>query len=208
MQSGLGRSSATHGIGGQHLPFPEQHHRDVTQRSQVAARPNAPLFRDPGHDARVEQADQGLHQTRPHATGRTQQHVGPKQHCGTYHVRGQYRTDSRRVAANQVHLKLLELVGRHPHIRKFAEAGVDAVDRLASLHRTVHQTAAGPEARDCGRIESDTNIGCPRDTDHLFHRQILTGELQNWDGHGNNSNPPQACPGRVADCGAGEAAGY
>ena len=75
------------------------------------------------------------------------------------------------VAADEVGLELVELVGRDPDVGELAEAGIDPVDRLprrdrarSTSRRLAHQLGAG------GRIEGHANARRPGDADHVVDR--------------------------------------
>ena len=83
---------------------------------------------------------------------------------------GERRTDARRVAAKQIHLQLRDRVGRNHNLGEVAEAGVDAVSRLAALREFLDNCACRSNARACGVGKADRRE-VARDGDELLQGQ-------------------------------------
>ncbi len=196
-QSFLGRESerreagpAEGGSGGrgaagiEHFAFAHQREGDVAQRRQIAARPDASLLRHPRDDAGVEERDERIDQVRPDAARRAEQHVGPKQHESPHHGNGQRRSDACRVAPDQIGLKLIELVGRHPDVGELPEARVDPVDGLPRRDRGLHQPPASPQRVPGGGGHRHLRVFLSGDAHHLRDRQRPAVEHARCLGHG------------------------
>src|SRR5262245_10170803 len=86
-------------------------------------------------DFAIEHVDEQLGEHRSDSARPAHENIGAQQHHGTHHVRRERLPYARRVAADQVELQLPGLLCGNPDVSKFAEAGVDAVHRLAALDR-------------------------------------------------------------------------
>src|SRR5215210_895078 len=102
----------------------------MTQRCQVTAGPHTSLLRYQRQYTGVEHANERLSQFRSHPAGRPEQDVCPEQHDGPHDGYGKRVSQSGSVAANEIGLKLIELVRGNSNIGQLAEPGVDPVDGL------------------------------------------------------------------------------
>ena len=55
--------------------------------------------------------------------------------------------DPAAMTAHEIHLQLLEFVGRNVHIGEFSEAGANAVDDRATCDNLFHDAARGADRR-------------------------------------------------------------
>jgi hypothetical protein len=72
------------------------------------------------------------------------------------------------VAPNQIGLKLNDLVSGNPHVSQLAEAGIDAVNRLAGLDRVVNQPPGVLQLTPGGGIYGDAAGGIAGDLDYAL----------------------------------------
>jgi hypothetical protein len=75
------------------------------------------------------------------------------------------------VAANQIRLKLIELVRGNSNIRQLAEPGVDPVDGLVRLDGLLYPAPAVKQRSASGRLEADPHPRLPGNS-----YDILDGE--------------------------------
>ena len=118
--------------GAQHLAFAHQRQGDMAR----AAPGRRSRRRCPAPAPRGTTPALSMATSASTSSGRTplvgpQQHVGAKQHERAHDGGGQRSAHAGRVAADQIGLKLVELVGGDADVGELAEAGVDPVDRLA-----------------------------------------------------------------------------
>jgi hypothetical protein len=155
----------------------------MAERREITRSTDAALLRDHRQHAGVEQGDQSLDQIRPHATGRAEEHVRPQQHQGADGRRSQRRPDARGVAPNQIGLELLELVGCDPDVGQFAEASVDAVDRLSGLDGVIYETPAREQRSPRLKIHGDPDAGIAGHLNHAIHGKRTAVENTVGSGH-------------------------
>ncbi len=95
--------------------------------------------------AGIQERDQRVHRVELDPRVALGQHVRA-QGDQRAHVRCcERRTRAGGVAAHKVHLQLRELIVRNRHVGERAEAGVDAVDRLACGRVGFHDVARGAD---------------------------------------------------------------
>jgi hypothetical protein len=137
----------------------------MAQRCQVAARAHAALLGHHRDYPGVEHRQERVHQLRADAAGRSQKHVGPKQHEGPDDRAWQRSAYPGRMTADQVDLKLVELVGGDADVGELSEAGVDAVDRLAGGYGGLDQPPALHQgfARRSVHADADSRLSCGAD---------------------------------------------
>ena len=127
------------------MPFSDQRQRQMSQRSEVAARTDRATRRDPRQDAAVEALDQQLDRLDPRAREPLRERVRPQQHRRAHDRRRVWLADTARVAAQQSQLELVDLVGGDGLGDEATEARVDAVRVLGRLvderARGLHLTA-------------------------------------------------------------------
>ena len=131
------------GSPGEALAYQQQGH--VGQRGQVAAGTHTALAGDHGRDVPIQALGQQMDGLGADATVPLQQAIDAGRHEGPGLVLGQGIAHARRVAAHQVQLQLLQLIGGDHHRGELTEAGVDAIDRAAFGDDAVHH---GPVLRD------------------------------------------------------------
>jgi hypothetical protein len=108
--------------------------RHVRQRRQVARGADRALRRDRGHDPGVVQRHQRIHDPGAHAGIAARQAADLRQEDQAHHVVRQQLAGAHRVRQDQVALQLLQLVLRDMGLGQDAEAGIDAVGRIALGH--------------------------------------------------------------------------
>ena len=77
------------------------------------------------------------------------------------------------MAAEEIHLQLCDRVGRNRNLGEVAEAGVDAVSRLAALRELFDDCARCKNARACAVGDADRRE-VARDGDKLLQGQRVT----------------------------------
>src|SRR4026209_840469 len=87
------------------------------------------------------------------------------------------------MAANQIGLKLVELVGGNSDVGELSEAGIDPVDRLTGLHRPIHQAPALEQGTPGLGLEGDPHSRRPGLPYHFIDRQRSAVEDAGWLGH-------------------------
>ena len=164
--------------GAEQLAFAHEYHRHVTERGEVAAGADASLLRHPRHEPGVDQRDHGADEPGPDAAGRPEQHVRPQDHQRAHDVRRERRPETGGMAADQVHLEAVELVGRDAHAGQLAEPGVDPVDRLPAGHGTLDEGPAPFERRPGVRGDPHPRRRIARRPHHALDRERRTVEHQ------------------------------
>ena len=155
-----------------------QRRNKVSQRREVATSPDAALRGDDGHRIMIEQRLQGFDHDRPH-TRMTAAEAEQLQHDHQpHHVAREGVAEPGAVRQDQVGLQLGKAVVRNTRVGEETEAGVDAVDRLATgddaldrsgsvgdpLHRRVVEAhgRSGPDVTelvegDHGRVKGEAH---------------------------------------------------
>ena len=136
---------------GQPLAFVERltlannHERQVSQRSQIAARTNRPLFRNHRMHTRIQLRDQQFHQIGPASAESLGQHIGAQQQHGARLAFGKWMAHPARMAAHQVGLQLRQAAVGNAHIRQLSKPRVDPVNRLPLGQYPFDQFPAGQD---------------------------------------------------------------
>jgi hypothetical protein len=115
-----------------------------------ARSPEAPTLPLAGHHRQDVLRQHGQHEVddlRPHPRVARGHDVGSEQHQGPGLGQREGGPDPHRVAPDQVHLELREILGGDPGPGQEPEAGVDPIDRGAGRRLGLHQ---GPGRRDAG----------------------------------------------------------
>ena len=128
---------------GAHPSLAEERQRQVGERGEVAARPHRAAARHDRQHLLVEQREQGLDHLRPHARVAAGQGVGAQQEHAAHRGVAQRLPHSGGVREEEPLLEECQLVVGDAHPRQVAEAGVDAVDRLAARDRPLDRGAPG-----------------------------------------------------------------
>ena len=95
----------------------------------------------------IDERDEQFQRLEPDAGESLREHVCPQRHRRAHDGDRQRIADAGRMAAEEIHLQLRERVGRNRNLGEVAEAGVDAVRRLAALREVLDDRARGPHAR-------------------------------------------------------------
>jgi len=72
------------------------------------------------------------------------------------------------MAAYEMGLELIELVGRNSHVGELPEAGVDAVNSLPRLDGSVHQPAAVEQGAPGRGLKRNPRRGVPGNPNDIF----------------------------------------
>ncbi len=121
-----------------HAALADQREREVRERREVAGGADRALRGHDGMDAGVDEREQPLDHDRAHAREAAREARG-LQHQDEPHGRvRERRADARRVRAHEIELQRRELVVGDARLRELAEAGVDAVERLAGGEARAH----------------------------------------------------------------------
>ena len=127
------------------LAFADERQRQMSQRSEVAARADRAAGRHPRQDTAVEAFDQQLDCLDPRAREPLRERVRPQQHRRAHDLRRIRLAHTAGVAAQQPQLELVDLVGGDGLGDEATEARVDAVGVLGRLvderPRRLHLTA-------------------------------------------------------------------
>ena len=125
----------------------------MRERGQVARRPHRPLARHHGGQIAIEHRSEEGHRGRSDARGPLPQ-AGELQGHHQASDRHRHRfADARGMRQDEVPLERREVAGRDPHAGQLAEAGVDAVDRLAAGHDGGDGLRGASDQRQRGRVE-------------------------------------------------------
>ena len=102
------------------------------------------------------------------------------------HVIGQGRTHARAVRQHEIPLQRFELIFRDVRLCEFAEAGVDAVRRLAGGDDALHRRRCTGDGSGARRVERDAYRAARHDA-HFIER-YATGVQGEFVGHGGSAN--------------------
>ena len=155
------------------LTLPNEHQCEMRERRQVAARAHRPARRHARVHAAIQHLDQQLQRFDADAGKPFRQHVGAQRHCRAHHRHLKRVADAGGVAAQQIDLKRVELIGRNLYFREIAEARIDAVRRLVAVRVVVDHFTRGTHARARGVGQSDLFV-VMCDRDELIQRQGRT----------------------------------
>ena len=148
----------------------DQRERQVRERREVTGGANRALRRHDGMDACVREREKPLNHDRAHAREAARE-ACRLQHQDHPHRRvRERRADAGRVRAHEVELQRREFVVGDPCLCELAEAGVDAVERLAGreprAHRRERRLDGAPPALGEGkRIRAARNAAQVRERD-------------------------------------------
>ena len=163
-----------------HAALADQRERQVRERREVAGGADRALRRHDGMDACVHEREQPLDHDRAHAREAARE-ACRLQHQDHAHRRvRERRADAGRVRAHEVELQRREFVVGDPCLRELAEAGVDAVERLAGreprAHRRERRLDGAPPAlgegkriraaRDAAQVRERDRTGLQRERRH------------------------------------------
>ena len=130
-------------------------------------------------DAVVEHLDQRLDDDRPHAREAQCQRVGTRQQHGTHRRLIELRSYARGMAAHQIELKLLDLIGRDDPVLEATKAGGDAVGDAPLGHQLLHRRPRALDGRQRRRIQRHGfAVG---HGDYVVDFQVFSVDLQHWD---------------------------
>ncbi len=174
-------------LGGRHphpsqdrLAFAQKAERQMGERGEIAARADGALLRNHRQQIRVQKGQKRLDHPGAHARVAAGKHMGPQEDQGAGRALGKGRADPGAVAPDQVELQSFELVRRNADVLEMSEAGVDAIDLIAS----------GEDPLDHGMRLLDTPDGPGRqrhaDTAARHGRDLLEAQIfavQNEGGH-------------------------
>jgi len=133
----------------------------VRERCEVPARAEAAPRFDDRVDALVHHRDEVVDDGLPNPRVPLHQGVDPTGHHRPDGLDGEFRPRARCVAPDQIGLEGVYLLGRDPFVDEFAEAGVDAVHRLAALDDVLYPLS-GPSNRFAGVVR-DGHFGRARE---------------------------------------------
>ena len=84
-RQGLGPADRASAVG-EHLAFPDQHERCMSERRKVAAGPQRAVLWYHGNQARIDQAHQRLRHLRSRPRDAEGERAGPQEHHGPHHL--------------------------------------------------------------------------------------------------------------------------
>src|SRR5436305_2898158 len=116
------------------------------ERREVAACAYGTLFRDYRMDTPVEHFTEQLDHFATDSTESRSQHICPQQHHCAHFRLGKRLANSAGVTANQVQLKLAQIIRRYPHIRELPETGIDAINHLIAGNDLLDQLTRSSNA--------------------------------------------------------------
>lgn len=132
-------------------------------------------------DSVVQEEEECVDHFRADAAEAFGQDIGAEQKHGSDGSVGKGIAEAAGVAADEVALEILEFGGIDAHVRKLAEAGIDAIGGFAASEEGIDDGAGGLNAGQSRGIEGDgarfdCNLG------DGFEGERLTGEKK-WRGH-------------------------
>ncbi len=125
-------------------------------------------------DPVVEEEEQGVDDVGADAAEAFGQDVGAEQKHGADGGFRERIAEAAGMAADEVALEVLEFGGVDADVRKFAEAGIDAVGGFAAGEEGIDDGAGGLDAGQGGGVESD-GAGFERDLGDSVEGKRLTG---------------------------------
>ncbi len=131
----------------------DERERQVSERSQVAARADAALL---GHQRPEIRVEHGAEQFRQCGTGAGEplrEDVRTQQHHRAHFAPRQRHTHAGRMAAHEVHLQRRELVRRDRHVGELAEPRRHAIHDLVAGDDALHHTSRDGHSRACRRVQ-------------------------------------------------------
>ena len=94
-------------------PSPSKRKREMRQRREIAARPDRALLRNDRADAAIQHFHEQLDDFEPNPAKAEREHVRPQQHHRAHLWLGERTADAAGMAADEIDLQLLQLVGRN-----------------------------------------------------------------------------------------------
>ena len=130
---------------------------EMREGRQITARPHAPLLRNGRIDIGIQHLENEIDELGTRARVALRDHISAEKHHRSHLALGEAITDSRRVAANDIHLQLGQFVARDRDFRKFSKAGGDPVHDQVALHDVVDDGAGTEHSFARLRREPDAN---------------------------------------------------
>jgi len=125
----LQRRAAGHPLALVHrLALADQREREMGQRGEITTRADGAALGDDRGDARVEHADQQLDHRDADARMATRQAVRQQQHHRAHGIRREWFADAAGMAANQVALKLGQVIAGDFDAAEVTKSGRDTID--------------------------------------------------------------------------------
>ena len=113
------------------LALADQHEAHVRERREIARGADRALARNDRQHVGIDEGGQRLHGGERDAGGALRQRIELHQQDQPRDARRQRRADARRMRAHDVDLQPVEILRRDARLGQLAEAGVDAIDRVA-----------------------------------------------------------------------------
>jgi hypothetical protein len=130
------------------MAFTDQHKGQMGQGSEVAAGAHGAFFRNDREYAAIEKRVDASRNFRPSSTESEPEGVGAQHQKRSRFFGTERVSDAARMAADQVALKCLELIGRDDVIAEAPESGVNAVGHFPGGEQSRNSTAGFLHARD------------------------------------------------------------
>ena len=164
------------------VAFPDQGGGDMGQRGKIARCADRSLFRDHGGHASLDQLLQPFDNHGPDPGCPAPQRKALERDDEAHDLRIERRSEARAVRKHQIALERAEIGFADAHAGELAEAGVDAVDRLARAERRaeavgrsghgIHRRLVDPEG--AGRTVQFLDLRQPQRTGRQFkHRDMI-----------------------------------
>ena len=129
-----------------HSAHAQQRGAQVRQRGEIARGADRTLCGDQRVDLTLEQRHQRIDELLSHTGMAARQGIDLERQNQAYDRIRQGFTDAGRMRQDEVPLQQFELFRRNARLRKQAEAGVDAIGRIAGLDDPVDQSRGGRDA--------------------------------------------------------------
>ena len=133
------RRSAHPAAAEQGFAFADQHQRQMRQRRQIARSAHRALRRDDRDDLGVDEAGEGGGGRRMDARIAARQRLELEHHDEPHGVGRKRFAGPGGVRAHQIDLQRVEIAIGDAGLGELAEAGIDAIDRLAAFHELQHR---------------------------------------------------------------------
>ena len=132
------------------IPFTNHRESKMRERGEVAAGSHRSAGRNDRMNMVIQNGYECLQYNRPNPTQSFGEHIGTQQQHGADFIDGQRLANAARMAADQVALQGLQLIGSNMHITEFSETRIDAVSGLAAYHQVFDDGARFLDACHCG----------------------------------------------------------